>query len=51
MDKFIRTYASNSPKIEKENYVRRVCEDLNIPKTTIIKQALKRYQPKIKSDG
>lgn len=39
-DKFIRTYASSSSKIEKENYVRRVCEDLNIPKTTIIKAML-----------
>ena len=40
IDKFIRSYASSSPEIEKANYVRRVCEDLNIPKTTIIKTLL-----------
>jgi hypothetical protein len=27
IDKFIRTYTSSSPEIEKADYVRRVCED------------------------
>ena len=40
IDKFIRSYASSSPEIEKANYARRVCEDLKIPKTTIIKTLL-----------
>jgi hypothetical protein len=40
IDQFIRVYASSSPEIEKVNYVRRVCEDLKIPKTTIIKTLL-----------
>jgi len=40
IDKFIRPYASSLSEIEKANYVRRVCEDLEIPKTTIIKSLL-----------
>ena len=40
IDKFVRTYASSSPGIEKVNCVVRVCGTLNIPKTTIIKMLL-----------
>ena len=40
INSFIRTYASSSPEIEKVNYVRRVCMDLNIPSTTILKTLL-----------
>jgi hypothetical protein len=37
INKFIRTYASSSPEIEKQNYVKKVCRDLGIPPTTLLK--------------
>jgi hypothetical protein len=40
IDKFIRVYASSSPEIEKQNYVRRICSDLGITPTTILKTLL-----------
>jgi hypothetical protein len=36
----IRAYASSSPEIEKLNYVKWVCQDLNILPTTILKTLL-----------
>jgi hypothetical protein len=40
IDRFVRAYASSSPEIEKANYVMRVCADLKIPSTTILKTLL-----------
>jgi hypothetical protein len=37
---FIYTYANSLPEREKANYVLRVCADLKIPATTILKNLL-----------
>lgn len=40
IEKFIRAYANSSPEIEKQNYVRRVCKDLEISPLTTLKTLL-----------
>lgn len=40
LDQFIRVYASTSPEIEKQNYIRRVSTFLNVPPTIMVKQLL-----------
>lgn len=48
INQFIRIYASSSPEIEKKNYVFRVCAELNILPSTIIKGQIFLSAKKIK---